>query len=44
MGPNIKLELFQILGKDCSETLIETKNKQEFQSATWSEYKYHKHS
>ena len=27
-----------------AETLIETKNKQEFQKAKWSDYKHYKHS
>ena len=42
--PNIKPENVQISREDCSETLTETKNNQEFQSATWSDYKHHKHS
>ena len=33
-----------VLRKDCSETFIETKNKQESQSATWRDHRHHKHS
>ena len=34
----------QSLKEKISQTLIEIKNKYEFQSATWSDYKQHKHS
>ena len=32
------------LKEKISQTLTEIKNKSEFQSATWSKYKHHKHS
>ena len=40
----MKVIWWQSLKEKIAQTLTEIKNKQEFQCATWSDYKHHKHS